>query len=104
MHSSARTRKFVEQIVADNIGARVRKYDVGFTAMCLPDKKMEVRLKHVGMTMGGDRLIKVETVDLESGAIVLSGTAEVSQAPVRPIICSLSLSAMSLILRSSVSR
>ncbi|GAA5924777.1 hypothetical protein JCM1841_004145 [Sporobolomyces salmonicolor] len=81
MHSSARTRKFVEQVVADNIGARVRKYDVGFTAMCLPNKKMEVRLKHVGMTTGGDRLIKVETVDVEAGNVVLSGTAEVMQAP-----------------------
>ncbi|GAA5926751.1 trifunctional fatty acid synthase subunit FAS2 [Sporobolomyces koalae] len=81
MHSSARTRKFVEQIVADNVGARVRKYDVGFTAMCLPNKKMEVKLKHIGMTTGGDRLIKIDTVDLESGAVVLSGTAEVSQAP-----------------------
>ncbi|GAA6028849.1 hypothetical protein JCM8097_007429 [Rhodosporidiobolus ruineniae] len=81
MHSSARTRKFVEQVVADNIGARVRKYEVGFTAMCLPSRKMEVRLKHVGQTMGGDRLIKVETVDVEAGNVVLSGTAEVAQAP-----------------------
>ncbi|GAA5980800.1 hypothetical protein JCM11641_002656 [Rhodosporidiobolus odoratus] len=81
MHSSARTRKFVEQVVADNIGARVRKYDVGFTAMCLPSRKMEVRLKHVGQTTGGNRLIKVETVDVEAGNVVLSGTAEVAQAP-----------------------
>ncbi|BGP41220.1 fatty acid synthase alpha subunit Lsd1 [Rhodotorula kratochvilovae] len=81
MHTSARTRKYVEQVVADNVGARVRKYDVGFTAMCLPSRKMEVRLKHVGMTTGGDRLIKVETVDLEGGNVVLSGTAEVAQAP-----------------------
>ena len=81
MHSSARTRKYVEQVVADNVGARVRKYEVGFTAMCLPSRKMEVRLKHIGMTTGGERLIKVETVDVEAGNVVLSGTAEVAQAP-----------------------
>jgi acyl dehydratase len=81
MHSSARTRKFVEQVVADNVGARVRKYEVGFTAMCLPSRKMEVRLKHAGMTTNGDRLIKIETVDVEAGNVVLSGTAEVAQAP-----------------------
>ncbi|GAA5878476.1 hypothetical protein JCM8547_005957 [Rhodosporidiobolus lusitaniae] len=81
MHSSARTRKYVEQVVADNVGARVRKYEVGFTAMCLPSRKMEVRLKHAGMTTSGDRLIKIETVDVEAGNVVLSGTAEVAQAP-----------------------
>lgn len=84
MHSSARTRRFVEQIAADNVGGRVRKYDVGFTAMCLPGHAMEVRLKHVGMTSNGEKLIKVETVDLESGTVVLTGTAEITQAPVRP--------------------
>lgn len=81
MHTSARTRKYVEQVVADNIGSRVRKYEVSFTAMCLPSHKMEVRLKHIGMTATGERLIKVETVDLTSGSIVLTGTAEVAQAP-----------------------
>ena len=81
MHTSARTRKYVEQVVADNVGPRVRKYEVSFTAMCLPSRKMEVRLKHVGMTSNGDRLIKVETVDVEAGNVVLSGTAEVAQAP-----------------------
>ncbi|BGP33270.1 fatty acid synthase alpha subunit Lsd1 [Rhodotorula toruloides] len=81
MHSSARTRKFVEHVAADNVGSRVRKYEVGFTAMCLPSRKMEVRLKHVGMTADGNRLIKVETVDVEGGNVVLSGTAEVAQAP-----------------------
>ncbi|KWU43709.1 hypothetical protein RHOSPDRAFT_19103 [Rhodotorula sp. JG-1b] len=81
MHTSARTRKYVEQVVADNVGPRVRKYEVSFTAMCLPSRKMEVRLKHVGMTSNGDRLIKVETVDVEAGNVVLTGTAEVAQAP-----------------------
>lgn len=83
MHTSARTRKFVEQVAAENVGGRVRKYDVGFTAMCLPGREMEVSLKHVGMTANGEKLVKVETREKESGTVVLSGTAEIEQAPVR---------------------
>jgi acyl dehydratase len=82
MHSSARTRRFVEQIAAENVGKRVKKYEVAFTAMCLPDRAMEVRLKHIGMTAGGNKLVKVETVDVESSTVVMSGTAEIMQAPV----------------------
>ncbi len=82
MHSSARTRRFVEQVAAANVGARVSKYSVGFTAMCLPDHAMEVRLRHIGMTANGNKLIKVDTVDLDSdSAVVLTGTAEIAQAP-----------------------
>ncbi|KAK4046934.1 fatty acid synthase alpha subunit Lsd1 [Microbotryomycetes sp. JL201] len=81
MHSSARTRRFVEQVAADNVGKRVKKYEVGFTAMCLPSHAMEVKLKHVGMTSSGNKLIKVDTVDVESNTVVLSGTAEIEQAP-----------------------
>lgn len=87
MHSSARTRRFVEQIAAENVGGRVRKYQVGFTAMCLPEREMEVRLKHIGMTAGGERLVKVETIDLTTGTVVLSGTAEILQAPVSCSLC-----------------
>ena len=79
MHSSARTRKFVEQVVAAGHGARVRSYDVRFTDMCLPGREMSVRLRHVGQTSRGEKLIKVETVDTESGSVVLAGTAEVTQ-------------------------
>lgn len=89
MHSSARTRRFVEQIAAENVGHRVVKYEVGFTAMCLPDRAMEVRLKHVGMTANGNKLVKVETVDVEASTVVMSGTAEINQAPVS--LCSSSL-------------
>lgn len=84
MHSSARTRRFVEQIAAENVGSRVVNYQVGFTAMCLPDRAMEVKLKHVGMTTKGNKLIKVDTVEVETGTVVLTGTAEVMQAPVSP--------------------
>jgi acyl dehydratase len=83
MHSSARTRRFVEQIAAENVGGRVKKYEVGFTAMCLPDRAMEVKLKHIGMTAGGNKLVKVDTVDVEASTVVLTGTAEIEQAPVR---------------------
>ena len=86
MHSSARTRRFVEQIAAENIGDRVVRYQVGFTAMCLPGREMEVRLRHIGMTANGERLIKVETVDVESETVVLSGTAEVIQATVSRVV------------------
>ncbi|KAK4702957.1 hypothetical protein P7C70_g3267, partial [Phenoliferia sp. Uapishka_3] len=79
MHSSARTRRFVELVAAENVGSRIKKYEVGFTAMCLPGREMEVKLKHLGMTAGGERLVKVETVDVEAGTIVLSGTAEIEQ-------------------------
>lgn len=86
MHSSARTRRFVEQIAAENVGGRVRKYEVNFTAMCLPDREMEVRLKHIGMTADGEKLIKVDTIDLTSETVVLSGTAMILQAPVSFLI------------------
>lgn len=90
MHTSARTRRFVEEIAGENVPARVVNYKVNFTAMCLPEREMEVRLKHVGMTAGGERLIKVETVDLVSGTVVLSGTAEIVQVTVSPSPCFIS--------------
>ena len=79
MHSSERTRKFVEQVVAAGHGARVRSYDVRSTDMCLPGREMAACLRHVGQTSRGEKLIKVETVDIGSGSVVLAGTAEVTQ-------------------------
>ncbi|KAI6024835.1 hypothetical protein BKA83DRAFT_685883 [Pisolithus microcarpus] len=67
MWSSAATRKFVENVVAEGNPARVIAYDVGFVGM----------IRHVGMR-DGNMVVKVETLN-QRGEKVIEGTAEVAQ-------------------------
>lgn len=80
MWTSAATRRYVEQVAADNHPERVVSYNVAFTAMVLPDSDLNVVLKHIGQK-DGNKLIEVSTFDTATGAKVVSGQAEVSQAP-----------------------
>jgi len=80
MWTSAATRRFVEQVAADNHPERVVSYNVSFTAMVLPNSTLHVVLKHIGQK-DGNKLIEVSTIDVASGAKVVAGTAEVKQAP-----------------------
>lgn len=80
MWSSAATRKYVEQVAADNKPERVVAYSASFTSMILPNSELHVVLKHIGQK-DGNKLIEVSTIDVASGTKVLVGQAEVSQAP-----------------------
>lgn len=87
MWSSAATRSVVERVAAEGHGSRVKRYDVSFTGMLLPNTTLKVELKHIGQTSKGYKLISVITYALpnESSSSteptkVLVGTAEVAQA------------------------
>ncbi|KNZ45529.1 fatty acid synthase subunit beta [Puccinia sorghi] len=87
MWSSTATRSFVERVAAEGYGARVKSYDVAFTGMLLPNTTLKIKLKHIGQTSKGYKLISVATYALpdESSSSakpsrVLVGTAEVAQA------------------------
>ncbi|CAE6493369.1 unnamed protein product, partial [Rhizoctonia solani] len=79
MWSSAATRKYVENVVAQGKPERVLQYDVSFVGMVLPGDELTVKLTHYGMR-DGNLAIKVETSN-QRGERVLSGTAEVAQVP-----------------------
>ena len=80
MWSSAATRRYVEQVAAENHPERVVSYNVNFTAMVLPNSNLHVILKHIGQK-DGNKLIEVATIDVATGVKVIAGQAEVSQAP-----------------------
>jgi fatty acid synthase subunit alpha, fungi type len=48
--------------------------------MCLPKTPLKVILKHVGQK-DGRMLISISTVNVETGTQIISGMAEVEQAP-----------------------
>ncbi|KAG8716660.1 3-oxoacyl-[acyl-carrier-protein] synthase [Ceratobasidium sp. 394] len=77
--SSAATRKYVENVVAQGRPDRVLQYDVSFVGMVLPGDELSVKLTHYGMR-DGNLAIKVESTN-QRGERVLSGTAEVAQTP-----------------------
>lgn len=79
MWTSAATRRYVEQIAADNCPERVVSYKANFTAMVLPGSTLAVTLRHTGMHRG-NKVIEVSTTDTVTGVKVLAGTAEVAQA------------------------
>ncbi|KAH8822971.1 fatty acid synthase [Flagelloscypha sp. PMI_526] len=79
MWSSAATRKYVENVVAQGHPDRVHSYDVSFVGMVLPGDELTVSLRHIGMKEG-NMVVKVETSNAR-GEKVLSGTTEVSQSP-----------------------
>ena len=78
MFTSASTRKFVETFAAENVPSRVTSYEVSFLDMVLPNTNLQTKLSHTGM-LNGKKIIKVETIDQNTGAKVLEGTAEVEQ-------------------------
>ncbi|RPD59601.1 fatty acid synthase [Lentinus tigrinus ALCF2SS1-6] len=77
MWSSAATRKYVENAVAQGRPDRVVAYDVNFVGMVLPGDDLQVKIKHVGMR-SGNLVVNVETTN-SRGEKVLAGTAEVAQ-------------------------
>ncbi|CUA75193.1 fatty acid synthase subunit beta, fungi type [Rhizoctonia solani] len=79
MWSGAATRKYVESVVAQGRPERVLQYDVSFVRIVLPGDELTVKLTHYDMR-DGNLAIKVEASS-QRGERVLSGTAEVAQAP-----------------------
>ncbi|KAL4066936.1 hypothetical protein J3A83DRAFT_4165578 [Scleroderma citrinum] len=77
MWSSAATRKYVENVVAEGNPARVIAYDVAFVGMVLPGDELTVKIRHIGMR-DGNMVVKVETFN-ERDEKVIEGTAEVAQ-------------------------
>ncbi|KAH9950013.1 fatty acid synthase [Amylocystis lapponica] len=77
MWSSAATRRYIENVVAHGHPDRVVAYDVTFAGMILPQDRLTVTIKHVGMR-DGNIVVKVETMN-DNGDKVLVGTAEVAQ-------------------------
>ncbi|KDQ57051.1 hypothetical protein JAAARDRAFT_35647 [Jaapia argillacea MUCL 33604] len=77
MWSSAATRRFVENVVAQGNPDRVLSYNVNFVGMVLPGDELRVEIKHIGMR-AGNFVVKISTVN-GRGEKVLDGSAEVAQ-------------------------
>ncbi|KAG9315241.1 hypothetical protein JVU11DRAFT_4375 [Chiua virens] len=78
MWSSAATRRYVENVVAEGNPDRVIAYDVSFVGMVLPGDELTAKIRHIGMR-DGNMVVNVETSN-QQGEKVLQGTAEVAQA------------------------
>jgi fatty acid synthase subunit beta len=78
MYSSASIRGLVEEWAADNHAARVRAFKCNFAGMVLPNDKLQTTMEHIGM-INGRKIIKVETKNVETEAVVLVGEAEIEQ-------------------------
>lgn len=79
MWGSAATRRYVEQVAAENKPERVIKFEANFTGMMIPGSILQVNLRHIGQN-AGNKLIEVTTVNAATGEKVLVGKAEVAQA------------------------
>ncbi|KAF8071859.1 fatty acid synthase [Lyophyllum atratum] len=75
--SSAATRRYVENVVAQGHPDRVLAYNVSFVGMVLPNDELSVKVRHTGMR-DGNIVVKVETFN-DRGEKVLDGSAEVLQ-------------------------
>ncbi|TFK33214.1 fatty acid synthase [Crucibulum laeve] len=75
--SSAATRRYVENVVAQGHPDRVLSYNVSFVGMVLPGDELNVKLCHTGMR-DGNIVVSIETTN-DRGEKVLQGSAEVSQ-------------------------
>ncbi|KAF9007571.1 fatty acid synthase [Cyathus striatus] len=75
--SSAATRRYVENVVAQGHPDRVVAYNVSFVGMVLPGDELNVKLRHTCMR-DGNIVVAIETTN-DRGEKVLQGTAEVKQ-------------------------
>jgi hypothetical protein len=77
MWSSAATRRYVENAVAQGDPGRVLAYNVSFAGTVLPNDQLEVKLKRTCMR-DGNIVVSIETTN-SRGEKALVGTAEVKQ-------------------------
>lgn len=78
MYSSGSIRSLVEEWAANNIASRVRAFTATFVGMVLPNDTLQTTLEHVGM-INGRKIIKVETKNIDTDTVVLTGEAEIEQ-------------------------
>ncbi|KAL0953237.1 hypothetical protein HGRIS_004490 [Hohenbuehelia grisea] len=75
--SSAATRRYVENVVAQGHPERVLAYDVNFVGMVLPGDQLTVKIRHVSMR-DGNMVVNIETSN-DRGEKVIQGSAEIAQ-------------------------
>ncbi|KAK6086189.1 fatty acid synthase [Seiridium cupressi] len=78
MYCSAAVRQVVEKHAAGQSPDRIRKYDVSFVGMVLPNDTLEVSLRHSGM-QSGLKSFDITVTKQETGDKVLVGSALVAQ-------------------------
>ncbi|KAK8091778.1 beta subunit of fatty acid synthetase [Apiospora hydei] len=78
MYCSAIVRRVVEQHMADQDPRRLKKYDVSFVGMVLPNDTLEVSLRHTAM-QAGLKHVEIEVTKTSTAEKVLVGTALVVQ-------------------------
>jgi len=77
MWTSAATRRYVENVVAQGHPDRVLAYHVSCTGMVFPGDELKVELRHIAMR-DGNIVVSIETTN-SHGDKVLTGSAEVKQ-------------------------
>jgi len=77
MWTSAATRRYVENVVAQGHPDRVLAYHVSCTGMVFPGDELKVELRHIAMR-DGNIVVSIETTN-SHGDKVLTGSAEVRQ-------------------------
>ena len=80
MYCSAAVRQVVVEAAANNCEERMRKYEVNFIGMVLPNDVLTVALHHIGM-IDGLKVVKVEARKQSTGEKVLEGEALIAQRP-----------------------
>ncbi|KAF2998032.1 beta subunit of fatty acid synthetase [Neopestalotiopsis sp. 37M] len=78
MYCSAAVRQEVEKYTAGGNPRRIRKYDVSFVGMVLPNDTLEVSLRHSGM-QNGLKSYDITVSKQHSGEKVLTGTTLIAQ-------------------------
>ncbi|KAK8022512.1 hypothetical protein PG993_013279 [Apiospora rasikravindrae] len=78
MYCSAIVRRVVEKHMADQDPRRIKRYDVSFVGMVLPNDTLEVTLRHTAM-QAGLKHVEIEATKTTTHEKVLVGTAVVAQ-------------------------
>nr|AGQ43602.1 HC-toxin fatty acid synthase beta subunit [Alternaria jesenskae] len=78
MYCSAVIQDLVERLAADGNAGRIRQFSTSFVGMVLPNEKLQVKLKHIGM-VEGRILLNIEATAQETGHRVIVGKAEITQ-------------------------
>ena len=78
MYCSAAVRQVVERLAAGQNPDRIRKYEVSFVGMVLPNDILEVTLRHNAM-QSGVKHVNIEVRNKSTEEKVLMGSAHISQ-------------------------
>jgi fatty acid synthase subunit beta len=78
MYCSAVVRQSLQKYAAAGHPSRIRKYEISFVGMVLPDDFLDVSLQHTGM-QGGLMVYDISVSRAETGLPVIRGSALVAQ-------------------------